>query len=74
MKMRGPGELFGIRQSGVLEFKLGDIYADSKVLKEAAQAAAMITQEDPELEKAENAVFRQLALECMSGNTENITL
>ena len=74
MKMRGPGELFGVRQSGVLEFKLGDIYADSKLLKEAAQAAAEITGEDPELEKNENEAFRRLALECMSGNTENITL
>lgn len=74
MKLRGPGELFGVRQSGVLEFKLGDIYADSKVLKDAARAAEMITGDDPELKKPENAAFRQLAQECMAGNTENITL
>lgn len=74
MKLRGPGELFGVRQSGALEFRLGDIYADSKVLKDAARAAGMITRDDPELKNPENAAFRQLAQTCMSGNTENITL
>lgn len=37
MKLRGPGDLFGIRQSGMLEFTLGDIYQDSNLLKEAAE-------------------------------------
>lgn len=32
MKLRGPGDIFGIRQSGVMEFKLGDIYQDSELL------------------------------------------
>lgn len=39
MKLRGPGDFFGIRQSGSLEFVLGDIYTDSDILKQAAQAA-----------------------------------
>lgn len=39
LKLRGPGDLFGIRQSGDMEFKLGDIYNDAKVLKAANEAA-----------------------------------
>ena len=37
MRLRGPGDIFGIRQSGVLEFKLGDIYQDSELLKLASE-------------------------------------
>lgn len=39
LKLRGPGDLFGIRQSGDMEFKLGDIYNDAKVLKAANETA-----------------------------------
>lgn len=37
MRLRGPGDIFGIRQSGVLEFQLGDIYQDSELLKLASE-------------------------------------
>lgn len=37
LRQRGPGELFGVRQSGELAFKVGDIYRDSDLLKQAAQ-------------------------------------
>lgn len=43
LKLRGPGDLFGIRQSGEMEFKLGDIYNDAKVLKAANEAAKNMT-------------------------------
>ena len=38
LKLRGPGDMFGIRQSGVMEFKIGDIYTDAETLKEANDA------------------------------------
>lgn len=40
MRLRGPGDLFGIRQSGQFQFQLGDIYQDSTILQNA-QACAM---------------------------------
>ena len=43
LKLRGPGDLFGIRQSGEMEFKLGAIYNDAKVLKAANEAAKNMT-------------------------------
>ncbi len=39
LKMRGPGDFFGIRQSGDMEFVLADIIQDAKILKQAAEAA-----------------------------------
>jgi ATP-dependent DNA helicase RecG len=39
LKMRGPGDLFGIRQSGDLAFSIADIYQDADVMKQAAMAA-----------------------------------
>ena len=46
LKLRGPGDLFGIRQSGDLEFKLGDIFTDAAVLKEAAEAAKNLSDSE----------------------------
>lgn len=41
LKLRGPGDLFGIRQSGLMEFRLGDVFQDAKILQMAAEAATM---------------------------------
>ena len=46
LKLRGPGDLFGIRQSGLLEFKLGDIFQDAKILQNASEAAQMPEAEE----------------------------
>lgn len=40
MRLRGPGDLFGIRQSGQFHFSIGDIYQDSDILQNAQQCAA----------------------------------
>ncbi|MBQ6887607.1 MAG: ATP-dependent DNA helicase RecG [Lachnospiraceae bacterium] len=55
LKMRGPGDIFGIRQSGEFAFKLGDIYNDAVLLKEAGAWVDRILSEDTLLEKSENA-------------------
>ena len=44
MKLRGPGDIFGIRQSGELPFVVGDVYADAGVLTETAALAEEILQ------------------------------
>ena len=53
LRLRGPGDLFGIRQSGILEFKLADIYQDAAILKEASIVADEILEKDPHLESEE---------------------
>lgn len=45
--------MFGIRQSGLLDFKIADVFQDAEVLKNAGEAANMILKKDPEL-KAES--------------------
>jgi ATP-dependent DNA helicase RecG len=39
MRLRGPGDLFGIRQSGQFQFSLGDIYQDAAILQDAQSCA-----------------------------------
>lgn len=39
LRLRGPGDLFGIRQSGLMDFRLGDVYQDAKLLQMANEAA-----------------------------------
>lgn len=50
LKLRGPGDLFGIRQSGEFSFRIGDIYNDADLLKSASEAVDHLMQEDPLLE------------------------
>lgn len=45
LRLRGPGDLFGIRQSGDMTFKIGDIYQDADCLKEANEAANRLSDE-----------------------------
>ena len=59
LKLRGPGELFGIRQSGDFAFRIGDIYTDAALLKQASEAVDMLLQEDPKLERPEHGYLRQ---------------
>ena len=54
LKLRGPGDLFGIRQSGVLDFKMADVFQDAKILQRASEAAAQLMKRDPYLESEEN--------------------
>ena len=59
LKLRGPGDLFGIRQSGQLEFRIGDIYQDSDVLKAASDAAGGILELDRELELPQHEKLKE---------------
>ncbi len=50
LKLRGPGDLFGIRQSGDFEFKVGDIFNDANILKMASEDSKNIEAEVTEEE------------------------
>lgn len=58
LKLRGPGDLFGIRQSGDLRFALGDIFQDAALLQSASEWADRILMEDRELQTPEYAALR----------------
>lgn len=59
LKLRGPGDLFGVRQSGMMDFRIGDIYKDSDALRQASQAAQEMLAGDPYLEHPEHALLRK---------------
>lgn len=59
LKLRGPGDLFGIRQSGELEFMLGDIYQDSDVLLEASELADKVLSGEVALPEEEMGLFQK---------------
>lgn len=66
LKLRGPGDLFGIRQSGILDFKLADVFQDAKTLQKANEAANAILEEDADLEKEENGNLKAYLRRYMS--------
>ncbi len=59
LKLRGPGDFFGIRQSGDLAFTLADVYQDSDVLKEASEMVDEVLEEDPELALEEHHLLKK---------------
>ena len=63
LKLRGPGDLFGIRQSGAVLFRIADIYRDAGILNLAHQAAEKILSEDPLLNEPQNREIKNRILE-----------
>ena len=55
LQLRGPGDLSGIQQSGVLDLLIADLGKDGMILQEAREAAQKILNEDPNLSSPENA-------------------
>ncbi len=72
LKLRGPGDFFGIRQSGLLEFKLGDIYQDGDILKAASETAAQILELDEKLSLEQNEILKQRLKAYMQEDLENL--
>ncbi|MCL6624036.1 MAG: ATP-dependent DNA helicase RecG, partial [Fimbriimonadales bacterium] len=66
LNIRGPGEVMGTRQSGMVEFRVGDLLQDGKLLEEARQAAFCLLEEDPELSHPENRRIAELASKSRS--------
>lgn len=59
LKLRGPGDLFGVRQSGDLEFHLADIFADADILKAVSDEVKKLMDKDPLLEAEENQELKR---------------
>jgi ATP-dependent DNA helicase RecG len=58
LNLRGPGDLMGTQQSGVLDLLIADLSQDGQILQQARQKALEILENDPELRHTENAVIK----------------
>ncbi|MCH2217312.1 MAG: ATP-dependent DNA helicase RecG [Flavobacteriales bacterium] len=58
LKLRGPGNMMGTQQSGILRLKIADVVKDTSILYKARQAAIKLLDEDPNLSKPENVAIK----------------
>ena len=69
LKLRGPGDIFGFKQSGEASYRIADIYRDTDILKKARRAVDMLLKTDPELEEPEDLKLNKMLLKYMeTGN------
>ncbi len=59
LKLRGPGDIFGVRQSGDMEFKLADIFTDAGVLKKVSEEVNRLLAADPDLSMPEHRELKR---------------
>jgi ATP-dependent DNA helicase RecG len=69
LKLRGPGNLMGTQQSGVLNLKIADVVKDSQILVAARNTAITLLQDDSNLSKPENANIKR-AYSVLSKNSK----
>lgn len=74
LKLRGPGDLFGIRQSGIMDFKLADVFQDANILQRASEAAAQLMKRDPLLNEKENQLLKEYMESYMKSDVFEATL
>ena len=74
LRLRGPGDLFGIRQSGELLFRIGDVYQDARILQEANEAAGMTLADPAYPEGEEYARLEQILQKYMYKDLCNLNL
>ena len=74
LKLRGPGDIFGVRQSGDLEFKIADIFMDANLLKTVSEEVNRLLDEDPELEMEEHRDLKEKMNRYLSQSYEKLNL
>jgi len=70
LSLRGPGDFFGTRQSGLPEFRVADLLRDAALLEEARQDAVTLVQSDPNLIKPEHRALRAALLARWRGKLD----
>jgi len=69
-RIRGPGEFFGTRQSGLPELRFADILSDTETLKEAREDAFRVVQDQSVLGSDEWAALRRRVAEVFAGRLD----
>ena len=74
LRLRGPGDIFGLRQSGDLEFKIADIYTDAVTLKKVSEDVEELLAEDENLEREEHAELRRKLAQYLEHSYNKLNL
>jgi len=74
LALRGPGEFFGIRQSGLPDFRVAHLIRDTSILIEARKEAFQLIQEDPELAHPSHAGVKNILIKRWKGRMELATI
>ena len=74
LRLRGPGDIFGVRQSGALEFRLADIYTDAALLSAASEETKKLLASDPGLSGEENRELCRKITEYTKEKEERVSL
>ncbi len=74
LKLRGPGDIFGLRQSGEMEFQLADIFTDANLLKTVSEEVNLLLEEDCELEKKSHQELKQRLDSYLQKSYEKLNL
>ncbi len=74
LKMRGPGEFYGIRQSGFLRYKIADLVMDGPLIREARKAAINIVDKDPKLQDLAHEKMRTRFLKGYAQHMETVNI
>ena len=74
LALRGPGEFFGIRQSGLPDFRVAHIVRDTPILIEARKEAFRLIQEDPALIHPSHSDLKKFLMERWKGRLELATI
>lgn len=74
LKLRGPGDILGVRQSGLMEFRLADVFTDAKILQDACEAVDEIWHKDPLLSLPQHIVLHKKLQHYMSNELKKLNL
>lgn len=74
LKLRGPGDFFGIRQSGLLEFSVGDVFNDAAILAAASEESQLLLEKDSLYRKDENSRLLEVLQEYRKEQLDKISI
>ena len=72
LRLRGPGEFFGLKQSGFLKFKIANLATDDKIIQLARETAISIIKKDPLLISKNNKIIKQMLFKTYSSKLSNL--
>ncbi|MEO5910606.1 MAG: ATP-dependent DNA helicase RecG, partial [Pelobium sp.] len=71
LQLRGPGDIEGRQQSGLMDLKIADLTQDQNILQEARKSVMQIIEEDPELQKPDNSILKRILEKTDNGISLN---